>query len=130
MTLNKRSLANIDVVFHQAAIRITQCAEEPRLALEVLVDGTFNLLEAARAAGAGGRGLGRLFVYKQDRTSNPSHSVVARVTLGMDMVKLAGPGQRCRGPGGGVVSPDDGIITRNNKTRQVIQPVGSNILST
>ncbi len=37
----------IDVVFHQAAIRITQCAEEPRLALEVLVDGTFNVLEAA-----------------------------------------------------------------------------------
>jgi UDP-glucose 4-epimerase len=36
-----------DVVFHQAAIRITQCAEEPRLALEVLVDGTFNVLEAA-----------------------------------------------------------------------------------
>ena len=26
-----------DLVFHQAAIRITQCAEEPRLALEVLV---------------------------------------------------------------------------------------------
>ena len=37
----------IDVVFHQAAIRITQCAEEPRLALEVLVDGTFNVFEAA-----------------------------------------------------------------------------------
>lgn len=36
-----------DVVFHQAAIRITQCAEEPRLALEVLVDGTFNVVEAA-----------------------------------------------------------------------------------
>ena len=32
-----------DLVFHQAAIRITQCAEEPRLALEVLVDGTFNV---------------------------------------------------------------------------------------
>jgi len=41
----------IDVVFHQAAIRITQCAEEPRLALEVLVDGTFNVVEAAVAAG-------------------------------------------------------------------------------
>ena len=40
----------IDVVFHQAAIRITQCAEEPRLALEVLADGTFNVLEAAVAA--------------------------------------------------------------------------------
>jgi UDP-glucose 4-epimerase len=38
-----------DVVFHQAAIRITQCAEEPRLALEVLVDGTFNVVEAAAA---------------------------------------------------------------------------------
>ncbi len=38
-----------DVVFHQAAIRITQCAEEPRLALEVLVDGSFNVLEAAAA---------------------------------------------------------------------------------
>ena len=38
-----------DIVFHQAAIRITQCAEDPRLALEVLVDGTFNLLEAAAA---------------------------------------------------------------------------------
>jgi len=36
-----------DLVFHQAAIRITQCAEEPRLALEVLVDGSFNVMEAA-----------------------------------------------------------------------------------
>jgi len=38
-----------DYVFHQAAIRITQCAEDPRLALEVLADGTFNVLEAAAA---------------------------------------------------------------------------------
>jgi len=38
-----------DVVFHQAAIRITQCAEEPRLALEVLVDGSYNVVEAAAA---------------------------------------------------------------------------------
>lgn len=36
-----------DLVFHQAAIRITQCAEEPRLAHQVLVDGTFNVVEAA-----------------------------------------------------------------------------------
>ncbi|MBW4636970.1 MAG: NAD-dependent epimerase/dehydratase family protein [Gloeocapsa sp. UFS-A4-WI-NPMV-4B04] len=40
-------MQGVDVVFHQAAIRITQCAEEPRLALEVLADGTFNVLEAA-----------------------------------------------------------------------------------
>lgn len=45
------AMAGIDLVFHQAAIRITQCAEEPRLALEVLVDGTFNVLEAAVKAG-------------------------------------------------------------------------------
>jgi UDP-glucose 4-epimerase len=47
-----RSLMDgIDVVFHQAAIRITQCATEPRLALEVLVDGTFEVVEAAADAG-------------------------------------------------------------------------------
>lgn len=45
------AMTGIDVVFHQAAIRITQCAEQPRLALEVLVDGTFNVLDAARQAG-------------------------------------------------------------------------------
>jgi UDP-glucose 4-epimerase len=41
------------LVFHQAAIRITQCAETPRLALEVMVDGTYNVLEAAVAEGVG-----------------------------------------------------------------------------
>ncbi len=45
--LLKKTMAGVDQVFHQAAIRITQCAEEPRLALEVLVDGTFNVFEAA-----------------------------------------------------------------------------------
>ena len=43
--------AGKSLVFHQAAIRITQCAEEPRLANEVLADGTFNVLEAAAAHG-------------------------------------------------------------------------------
>jgi UDP-glucose 4-epimerase len=46
-----RLMAGTDVVFHQAAIRITQCAEEPRAALEVMVDGTFDVLEAAVEAG-------------------------------------------------------------------------------
>ena len=49
--LVKKLTHGTDVVFHQAAIRITQCAEEPRLALEVMVDGTFNVLEAAVAEG-------------------------------------------------------------------------------
>ena len=43
--------AGKDLVFHLAAIRITQCAEEPRLANEVLVDGTFNVVEAAAEEG-------------------------------------------------------------------------------
>jgi UDP-glucose 4-epimerase len=40
-------MRGIDLVYHEAAIRITQCAQEPRLALEVMVEGTFNILEAA-----------------------------------------------------------------------------------
>jgi UDP-glucose 4-epimerase len=44
-------MQGVDLVFHQAAIRITQCAAEPRLALEVMADGTFNVLEAAVKAG-------------------------------------------------------------------------------
>lgn len=47
-----RSLMDgVDLLFHLAAIRITQCAEEPRLALEVLVDGTYEVVEAAADAG-------------------------------------------------------------------------------
>ena len=45
------AMTGVSLVFHQAAIRITQCADEPRLAKDVLVDGTFNVLEAAVAAG-------------------------------------------------------------------------------
>jgi UDP-glucose 4-epimerase len=44
-------MSGTDLVFHQAAIRITQCAAEPRLALEVLVDGTYEIVEAAADAG-------------------------------------------------------------------------------
>ena len=35
-----------DGCFHLSTLRITQCADEPRRALEVMVDGTFNVLEA------------------------------------------------------------------------------------
>ena len=41
-----------DLVFHLAAIRITHCAEDPRLAMEVLGNGTFNVVDAAHRAGA------------------------------------------------------------------------------
>ena len=46
----RRAVEGVEFVFHQAAIRITRCAEEPRVAKDVLVDGTFNVLEAAVAA--------------------------------------------------------------------------------
>ncbi len=41
-----------DLVFHLAAIRITHCAEDPRLAHDVLGTGTFNVVDAAHRAGA------------------------------------------------------------------------------
>ncbi len=36
-----------DYVFHQAALRITRCAEVPREAVEVLITGTMNVFESA-----------------------------------------------------------------------------------
>ncbi len=44
------AIAGADVVFHQAALRWTRCQEAPRECHEVMVDGTFNVLEAAAAA--------------------------------------------------------------------------------
>jgi UDP-glucose 4-epimerase len=41
-----RLLAGVDYVFHMAALRITRCAENPREAVEVMYDGTFNVAEA------------------------------------------------------------------------------------
>jgi UDP-glucose 4-epimerase len=41
-----------DLVFHLAAIRITHCAEDPRLAVEVLGDGAFNVIDAAHRVGS------------------------------------------------------------------------------
>ena len=46
-----RAVSGCDFVFHQAAIRITLCAERPRECLDVLVMGTFNVFEAAVASG-------------------------------------------------------------------------------
>src|SRR4051812_35918240 len=43
--LMPRLVNGADIVFHQAALRITHCAAEPRLAMEVMVQATFDLLE-------------------------------------------------------------------------------------
>src|SRR5262245_55222856 len=44
-------LANADGLFLLAALWLYECVHEPRKALEVNVDGTWNVIEAARAAG-------------------------------------------------------------------------------
>jgi UDP-glucose 4-epimerase len=45
-SLLDRVFEGVDYVFHMAALRITRCAENPRDALEVMYDGTFNVVEA------------------------------------------------------------------------------------
>ncbi len=42
-----RATAGVDYVYHAAALRITRCAEAPREAIEVLIDGCSNVLESA-----------------------------------------------------------------------------------
>ena len=44
--LLNRLFKGVDYCFHMAALRITHCASEPREALEVMYEGTFNVLEA------------------------------------------------------------------------------------
>jgi UDP-glucose 4-epimerase len=46
----RSAMEGCDYVSHQAAIRITLCAAQPRECLEVLVEGAFNVFEAAAAA--------------------------------------------------------------------------------
>jgi len=46
-----KATRGMDAVIHMATLRITACAAEPREALGVMCDGSFNILEAAEAAG-------------------------------------------------------------------------------
>jgi UDP-glucose 4-epimerase len=41
------SAEGVDYIFHMAALRITRCAEAPREGIEVLINGTLNVLESA-----------------------------------------------------------------------------------
>jgi UDP-glucose 4-epimerase len=41
-----KAMKGCDYVFHEVAIRITLCEKDPRSCQEILVDGTFNVLEA------------------------------------------------------------------------------------
>ena len=45
------AMRGCDYVFHQASLRVTQCAEQPRECMDTMVGGTFNVFEAAAEAG-------------------------------------------------------------------------------
>jgi UDP-glucose 4-epimerase len=49
--LLQEQLEGVDAVVHLAALRITQCAAEPRRAIQVMVDATYDLLELCVEAG-------------------------------------------------------------------------------
>jgi len=49
----RRSMRGMDAVFHLAALRITACAADTRRAMEVMCDGSFNVVDTARECGVG-----------------------------------------------------------------------------
>ena len=47
----RRATVGMDAVIHMAALRITACAADPREAMQVMCDGSFNVVDAAHHAG-------------------------------------------------------------------------------
>lgn len=47
----RKATRGMDAVLHMAALRITACAADPREALQVMCEGSFNVVDAARQAG-------------------------------------------------------------------------------
>ena len=47
----RNATQGMDAVIHMATLRITACAADPREAQEVMCDGSFNVVEAAKEAG-------------------------------------------------------------------------------
>lgn len=41
-----------------------------------------------------GRGVGRVYVYREDRVSTPSHTIIGNVTKGIELMDIAGKGDR------------------------------------
>ena len=46
----RKAVEDMDAVIHMAALRITACAADPRRAMQVMCDGAFNVVDAAREA--------------------------------------------------------------------------------
>ena len=75
---------DIDYCFHMAALRINQCATEPRHALEVMFDGTFNVAESCvkhkvkkiiAASSASIYGTAETFPTKEDHHPYNNHTL-------------------------------------------------------
>src|SRR5215210_5816770 len=85
-----RAAEGVAGVFHMAVLPLGPCSEDPRRCLEVNIDGTFNVLDAAREAGA------KKLVYSSassvygdtNETMDESHPLGARTMYGAS--KLAG----------------------------------------
>ncbi len=82
-----------DGTFKVDSVSSSYISSDQLLTVPIVFEHREPRLEGVVTVRTSGRGLGRIFVYKQDRTSNPGHSAVARITSGIDMIKLAGPGQ-------------------------------------
>jgi UDP-glucose 4-epimerase len=90
----RKATQGMDAVIHMATLRITACAAEPREALGVMCDGSFNVAEAAQAAGvkkvvvassASIYGLADVFPTKEDH-----HPYNNRTWYGASKVMLEG----------------------------------------
>ena len=90
----RKATQGMDAVMHMATLRITACAAEPREALGVMCDGSFNVAEAAQAAGvkkvvvassASIYGLADVFPTKEDH-----HPYNNRTWYGASKVMLEG----------------------------------------
>ncbi len=82
-----------DGTFNVDSVSSSYISSDKLLTVPIAFEHREPRLEGLVTVRTSGRGLGRIFIYKKDRTSNPAHSAVARITSGMDMIKLAGPGQ-------------------------------------
>ena len=86
----KRVISEVDCIFHMAVLPLGACTQNPRFCLEINVEGTFNVIEAAKDAGV------KKIVFSSassvygdtEQTMDESHPLNARTMYGAS--KIAG----------------------------------------
>lgn len=84
----KEAIQDIDYVFHMAVLPLGPCTENPRACLEININGTFNVIEAARDAGV------KKIVFSSassvygdtEQTMDESHPLNARTMYGASKI--------------------------------------------